>query len=149
MSKDNKNRTFIFIDERDFETYQNLLKTHYFKGLKNIDLFLCAVLVGINIVGKPSALDNSKKKDYIRVNDNKTKESMVILKSVAISKFNDVNVLSDEDKLFSLCEDYANVGIKQLNEWYGDKNQSFDNILTKELLKFWGTLDLDAINEMK
>ena len=35
-------------------------------------------------------LDNSKKKDYFRVNDNKNKESMIILKSLAISKFNDV-----------------------------------------------------------
>ena len=39
MVKEDKGRTFIFIDERDFEIYQNLLKTHYFKGMKNIDIF--------------------------------------------------------------------------------------------------------------
>lgn len=147
MSKDNKNRTFIFIDENDFETYQKLMKTHYFKRMKNIDLFLCAALVGISIVGKPSALDNSKKKDYIRVNDNKNKESMVILKSLAISKFDDVNVLSDEDKLFSFCENYANAGIKRINKWYNSKEESFENILTKELLKCWKKLDFDKLKE--
>ena len=34
----------------------------------------------------------SKKKDYIRVNDNLNKQSMIILKSLAIAKFDDVNV---------------------------------------------------------
>ena len=72
---------------------------------------------------------------------------MIILKSLAISKFNDVNVLSDEDKLFSLCEDYANAGIKQLDAWYNDNEESFDNILTKELLKSWETLDFDKIKD--
>lgn len=147
MTKEDKNRTLVYIDKRDFETYQELLKTHYFKGKKNIDIFLCAALIGLNVVGKPSPLDNSHKKDYFRVNDNKNKESMIILKSLAISKFDDVNVLSDEDKLFSFCEDYANAGIKRLNSWYKSKEDSLENILTKELLKSWKTLDFDKIKE--
>lgn len=144
---DDKGRTLVYIDERDFETYQKLLKTHYFKGMKNIDIFLCAALIGINVVGNPSTLDNSHKKDYIRVLDNKNKESMVILKALAISKFNDVNVLADEDKLFSFCENYANAGIKKINEWYNSNDETFDNILTKELLKCWDTLDVDKISD--
>lgn len=148
MSKEDKSRTIVYVDEHDFDTiYKKLIKSHYFKGMKNIDLFLCATLVGMNVVGKPSPLNNSKKKDYFRVIDNKNKESMIILKSLAISKFNDVNVLSDEDKLFSLCEDYANAGIKQLDAWYNDNEESFDNILTKELLKSWKTLDFDKIKD--
>lgn len=147
MVKEDKGRTFIFIDERDFEIYQNLLKTHYFKGMKNIDIFLCATLIGINVVKRPFALDNSKKKDYIRVNDNLNKQSMIILKSLAIAKFDDVNVLSNEDKLFSFCEDYANAGIKKLNAWYNNNEESFENILTKELLKSWKTIDFERINE--
>lgn len=147
MSKDDKTRTFVFIDKHDFKTYQDLLKTHYFKGKKNIDIFLCATLIGLNVVGKPSPLDNSEKKDYFRVNDNKNKESMVILKSLAISKFDDVNVLSDEEKLFSFCEDYANAGIKRLNSWYHSKEDTLENILTKELLKSWKTLDFDKIKD--
>ena len=147
MVKEDKGRTFIFIDERDFEIYQDLMKTHYFKGMKNIDLFLCATLIGINVVKRPSALDNSKKKDYIRVNDNLNKQSMIILKSLAIAKFDDVNVLSKEDKLLSFCEDYANSGIKRLYAWYTDNEESFENILTKELLKAWETIDFEKIDE--
>lgn len=140
------NRSIVYVDEDDFKIYQKLMKTHYFKGMRNIDLFLCAMLIGITIVGKPSSLDNSKKQDYFRVLDNKDKESMAILKALAISKFDDVNVLSDEDKLFSFCEGYANSGIKQLNAWYSDNDDSFENILTKEFLKVWETLDFDKIN---
>lgn len=145
MSNDEKKRNFIYIDDKDFEFYQKLNKTHYFKGMKNIDLFLCATLIGINVVGKSSSLPKSRRREFIRVNDNKNKESMIILKSLAISKFDDVNVLSDEDKLFSFCEVYANSGIKQLNAWYNDDEESFDNILTKELLKFWNDLDFKKI----
>lgn len=148
MGNEDKNRTIVYVDADDFDDiYKKLIKSHYFKGLKNIDLFLCATLVGMNVVGKPLPLDNSNKKDYFRVVDNKNKESMIILKSLAISKFNDVNVLSDEDKLFSFCEDYANAGIKQLGAWYNSNEESFENILTKELLKSWQTLDLDKIKD--
>ena len=147
MSNDEKKRNFIYIDDKDFEIYQKLIKTHYFKGMKNIDLFLCATLVGLNVVKKSSSLAKSKRREYIRVNDNKNKESMIILKSVAISKFDDVNVLSDEDRLFSFCEDYANSGIKQLNVWYENNEETFDNILTKELLKFWNELDFKKIKD--
>ena len=148
MSKEDKTRNFIYIDDDDFEFYQELKKSHYFNdnSIKNIDLFVFAALIGLNVVGSPAPLDKvSKKKDYIRVNDNKTKEGMVILKALAISKFDDVNVLSDEDKLFTLCEDYANAGIKRINAWYNDDEESFDNILTKELLKFWNDLDFKKI----
>ena len=58
-----------------------------------------------------------------------------------------LNVLSDEDKLFSFCENYANAGIKKLNEWYNSNEESFENILTKELLKCWETLDFDKIKD--
>ena len=148
MSDEDKKRNFIYIDDEDFDFYQELKKSHYFsdKSFKNIDLFLFATLVGLKIVGKPAPLKNvNKKKDYIRVNDNKNKDSMVILKSLAISKFDDVNVLSNNDKLFSLCEDYANSGIKKIQSWFNDKEETFDNILTKELLKCWKELDFDKI----
>lgn len=148
MGNEDKKRNFIYIDDDDFEFYQELKKSHYFKdsSFKNIDLFLFATIVGLKIVGKPSSLDNvDKKKDYIRVNDNKNKDSMVILKSLAISKFNDVNVLSNNDKIFSLCEDYANSGIKRIKSWYYDNESTFDTILTRELLKCWNELDFDKI----
>ena len=142
-----KTRNFIYIDDNDFEIYQKLLKTHYFKGMKNIDIFLCSTLIGMAIIGKPSSLAKSKRREYIRIIDNRNKESMAILKALAISKFDDVNVLSDEDKLFSFCEGYAKSGIKQLNLWYDNNEESFDNILTKNLLNVWNTLDFDKIKD--
>ncbi|MBQ7928118.1 MAG: hypothetical protein IJ287_05180 [Methanobrevibacter sp.] len=149
MANDKNKRTIVYIDNDDFDFYQELKKSHYFNdnSFKNIDIFLVAALVGFVIEGKPLSLDNAKKKkDYFRVNDNKNKDSMVILKSLAISKFDDVNVLSNEDKLFSLCEDYANSGIKRIYAWYNSDEDTFDNILTKELLKCWKNLDFEKLN---
>ena len=149
MANDKNKRTIVYIDNDDFDFYQELKKSHYFNdnSFKNIDIFLVAALVGFVIEGKPLSLGNAKKKkDYFRVNDNKNKDSMVILKSLAISKFDDVNVLSNEDKLFSLCEDYANSGIKRIYAWYNSDEDTFDNILTKELLKCWKNLDFEKLN---
>lgn len=140
-----KNRTFIFIDNDDFDKYKKLSQSHYFKGKKNIDLFAIATLVGIHSVKDSLPLDNSNKKDYIRVNDNKNKESMIILKSLAISEFNNANILADEEKLFSYCENYANSGIKELYLWYSDNNFDFDQKIAKLLLEFWDIVDLDDI----
>ena len=147
MSKDDKKRTFIFIDESDYDNYKELKETHYFKSKKNIDLFLCATLIGIYCVKEPMELDNSSKKDYIRVNDNQRNDAMPILKSLAISKYNDVNILSNENDLFGYCENYANSGIKQLYAWYKDPAFEFDTILAKELLKCWAGIDFDLFKE--
>lgn len=147
MSKEDKKRTFIFIDGSDYDNYKELKETHYFKSKKNIDLFLCTTLIGIFCVKEPMKLDNSSKKDYIRVNDNQRNDAMPILKSLAISAYGDVNVLSDEDKMFGYCEDYANAGIKQLYSWYKDPAFEFDTILAKELLNCWKSIDLKLFEE--
>ena len=55
-------RTTIDIDKSDFELYQKLMKTSYFKN--NLHLFTCAVLIGKFIVKKPEGI--KKRKDYIR-----------------------------------------------------------------------------------
>ena len=146
MEFEDKKRTIIYVDKSDFKTsYKELMNSYYFKDQRNIDLFTCAALVGLYVVEEPLKLDNSNKQDYVRVNDNKNKDSMIILKSLAISAFGDVNVLTDEDKLFSYCEGYANSGIKQLYEWFKDPNYDFDTTLTKVLLEHLKSVDLEKL----
>ena len=85
MSKKDKTRNFIYIDAEDFDFYQELKKSHYFNdsSIKNIDIFVFAALIGLNVVGSPWPMnDVSKRKDYLRVNDNKNKEAKINDESV-------------------------------------------------------------------
>lgn len=52
MSKKDKTRNFIYIDDDDFDFYQELKKSHYFNdnSIKNIDIFVFAALIGLNVV---------------------------------------------------------------------------------------------------
>ena len=136
-------RTLIYIDNQDFESYQKLMKStdKYFKN--NLHLFTCAVLVGKFVVKEPSSF--KKKKDYIRVNDNSHDQNLIILKSLAISYNDGVNILTDEDKLYSYCERYAISGIRKIREWYDDPNYDFGTTLTKVLLKAFKEINLDAL----
>ena len=124
-------RTTIDIDKSDFELYQKLMKTPYFKN--NLHLFTCAVLVGKFIVEKPMGI--KKRKDYIRVNDNRNNQNLTILKSLAISYNDGVNILTDENSLYAYCEKYARSGIQKIYEWYDDPSHDFGTVVSKELLK--------------
>ncbi len=140
MVESNK-RTLIFVDVDDFELYQDLTKTPFFN--KNIDLFTCAVLVGKYIVKKSEVIN--RQKDYIRVNDNLNNENMTILKCIAISSTENINILNDEKSLFGYCERYARTGIREIHEWYNDSTEDFYNILTEKLLEAFDEVNLEAL----
>lgn len=53
---------------------------------------------------------------------------MTLLKCFAILESGDVNILKDEDAMFTICENYTTAGIKQLKKWYDSNEQ--DIILT-------------------
>ena len=134
-------RTTIDIDKSDFELYQKLMKTSYFKN--NLHLFTCAVLVGKFIIKKPIGI--KKRKDYIRVNDNRNNQNLVILKSLAISYNDSVNILTDENSLYAYCEKYARSGIKQIVEWYDDPSYDFGTTISKKMLEAFKEIDLEAL----
>lgn len=142
MSEKNK-RTFLYIDEDDFKRYQKIInKEEYFK--KNIELFTCAVLIGRFIVGQPLPL--KKRKDYIRLDMNTSNQNFVILKCLAIANYDDVNILNNDEKLYSYCEMYANAGFKEIYKWYSDDNYDFETKISKIVLDFCNQIDFNSLN---
>lgn len=135
-------RTFIYIDENDYDMYKTLQDKMTFN--KNLHIFTCAVLVGKFIVGK--SLNIKKKKDFIRPAFNKGKDNLVILQSVAIAHEGNVSVLNDEEKLYSICEGYARTGISKMYEWYLSGEYDFDSVLGDTLIEKFEELNLDEIN---
>lgn len=134
-------RTLIYIDEETFPIYTKLMNSKYFKN--NLHLFTCATLVGKFIIKDAKSID--KKKDYIRVNDNKNDDNLSILKCLAISNDGNVNILNDEQELFEYCEKYANRGIHEINKWYSDTECKFNQKLAEISLHFWESVDVDYL----
>jgi hypothetical protein len=133
-NKDNKEKITINIDiEEDRPLYNKILKSRDWEFKNNLELFTLAALVGKFIVQEKKPINKSV--SYIRVKDNISKDDMVILKSLAISDANDVNIISNEDEMFKIVEQYARTGIKVLYDWFNDKNSAFDTELSKILLK--------------
>lgn len=142
---ENKKRVTINVDAKDFHLYQELSKLKYFDN--NLHVFTCAVLIGKFILGKWGKIEKSK--DYIRINDNKFSDNLTILKCLAISNEKDINILSNEDELYSYCEKYACTGIKELYNWYKSSEIPFDVKIAECLLDVWNKLDLSILNESK
>lgn len=137
-------RTLIFIDEKTFPIYKKLMKSKYFKN--NLHLFTCAVLVGKFIIKHSKSID--KKKDYIKVNDNRNDDNLTILKCLAISDEGKVNILNNEDELFEYCEKYANLGIHEIYNWYKDPECKFNQKLAEVLLGFWEYIDVNSLKNI-
>lgn len=132
-------RTDIYINGPELKAYyQPLMKTDYFK--KNIDLFTCAVLVGKFIVKDFKKLDD--RKQYIKVNDNLKNNNLIILKCLAISEVEDISILTAEEELYTICEEYATVGIETLHKWYSKNKYNFNDFLAEKLLEIYEEIDL-------
>ena len=62
---------------------------------------------------------------------------MTLLKCFAIMESGDINIIKDEDAMFSICEEYTTSGIIKLTEWYNSNEQDIIETLSEELtLKF-------------
>ena len=137
-------KTFLYVDAiEDFDIFQKLTKnTDYFKN--NLHLFTCAVLVGKFVLNETSKIEN-KRKDVVRIIDNRNDENLAILKCLAISEYKDVNILTDEKKMFEYCEKYARTGLHQIYEWHHDPSYDLGTVLSRELIGAMRNINLDDL----
>ena len=122
-----KTRTTINVHEKYFPIYQEILENPEWGQRDNLKLFTITVLIGKYIVGEQISLKNNSN-TYLRVRDNDKKDDMTLLKCFAVLESGDINILKDEDAMFTLCENYTTAGIIKLKEWYDSNDQ--DIILT-------------------
>lgn len=141
-----KKRDTVRVSSDDFEIFQKFAKkTKYFDN--NIHVFTTAVLIGKYVLQESEKL--KKPKDYFRPESNESSEYLIILKCLAISDMDDVNILTDEDKLYSYCEKYTGPGIRELNKWYNSNEISFEDALINVLMKAWENIDIELLNKLR
>jgi hypothetical protein len=132
-----KKVNIICIDKKDVDDFTSLRerKDSSFADAQNKEIFLAAMVVGFREGGR---IKLKNKDGYFReayLND----EERTLIRAIAISTEGNLNVLLDEQKVYSIAEEYATGGIsllkaKVLSGEYG----SYVKKLESELLKAYG-----------
>lgn len=125
-------RTVINVHDDYFPKYQDVIKKDEWKIGENLKLFTITVLIGKYICNEKISLENHVR-SFLRVKDNEKKDDMTLLKCFAIMESGDINIIKDEDKMFSICEEYTTSGIIKLTEWYNSNEQDIIETLSEEL----------------
>jgi hypothetical protein len=85
----------------------------------------------------------SSKEGYIR-EEYLTEDNWHIIKSVAVNEKKSMEILENKNEMFTIAEEYANAGIKDLYEWYDGNEYDFIEIIEEFLI---GEYDYQRIGE--
>jgi len=125
------------ISKSDRKHYERLLEEDSpFSGQDNKILFITAMITGF-LRGDRIKID--KKEGYIRTEYLNDKEKSII-KAIAVSETENLNVLSDKRKVYSIAEEFAAAGISLLKTQvfgpeYGSFVRRFESQLVEEFEK--------------
>lgn len=101
----------IYVDKRDLDDFNKLKeKGSPFENSQNKDVFLAAMVVGYHEGGR---IGLKNKEGYVR-EEYLTDEERTLIRAIAVSAEGDLNVLLDEQKVYSIAEEYAAGGISLL-----------------------------------
>jgi len=134
----------IHVDKRDFEDFNRLKgKDSPFTGSQNKEIFLAAMMVGYHEGGR---VELKNKEGYFR-EEYLTDEERALIKAIAVSTEGDLNVLLDEQKVYSIAEEYATGGIQFLKaKALGGEYGSYAKKLESEMLR---TFEKIAVTQPK
>lgn len=133
----------IYIDKKDREDFESLRdrKDSPFvvgkQRAQNKEVFVAAMVVGFHEGGR---IEVKNKEEWIFI-DYLSKEEDAMIKAIAIADEGNLNVLLDEQKVYSIAQEYATGGISLLKSrvFSGDYG-SYAKKLESELLKAYGKI---------
>jgi len=92
------------------------------KKIPNTELFFLAVMFGKYCSEKREEIQ--RQEGYIR-EQSLSKDDWHILKALAVDEKKEMDVLLNKNEMFKIAEEYANSGIKRLNNWYFEQEHIF------------------------
>lgn len=111
MASEGKKVDRLYVDKRDLKEFNRLKeKDSPFAGAQNKDAFLAAMVVGY---AERSKIELKKKEGYFR-KAYLTDRELALIRAIAVSEDGSLDVLLDEQEMFSIAEEYAAGGIKLL-----------------------------------
>ena len=126
----------IIYDDEDKQIYDKLkASSGIFNKLDLIDIFAVALIYGKK-KGKRTKLGKGAigriRESTIR--NSSVKELMMV---IAVDETGSIDVLSDTNEYFRICEEYAKTGIKLLEEDYIENSDDLINDLEMEMFEFY------------
>jgi len=107
----------IFVSKKTRQVFDEMKKRSEFKQMENKDLFLLAVLFGYENSSKRKLAHSDKTQSGLTRERYLSDEDNAILKAIAIDFTDDLSVIEDITKVYSIAEEYANGGIEYLKEF--------------------------------
>ena len=136
----------IIYDEEDKQIYDKLrASTGIFNKLEIIDLFALALIYGKK-AGKRTQLGkgaNGRVREST-IRNSPIKELMMV---IAVEETGNMDVLSDTNEYFRICEEYAKTGIKLLEKDYIENSDDLLNDLEMEMFEFYDEVIAEDIAE--
>ena len=126
----------IIYDDEDKEIYDKLrASSGIFNKLDLIDLFAIAL-----IYGKKNGRRTPLGKGAIgRIRDSTIRNSPVkeLMMVIAVEETGNMDILSDTNEYFRICEEYAKTGIKLLERDYIENSDDLLNDLEMEMFEYY------------
>lgn len=133
--KGSEGRRLIYDDE-DNEIYTNLLNSsNPFKKLALTDLFAISLIKGKQLGIRTELGDGAVGR--VRKSTIDGSNIRYLMMAIASDEEKSIEVLTDEDKYFRICEEYAKTGIDLLNSEVLDKRNKILDDMEEELLDFY------------
>lgn len=126
----------ITYDDEDKEIYTNLLNSsNPFKKLSITDLFAISLIKGKQLGIRTELGDGATGR--VRKSTIDGSNIRYLMMAIASDEEKSIEVLTDEDKYFKICEEYAKTGISLLNSEVLDKRFKILEDMEEELLEFY------------
>lgn len=130
----------IFVSKTARDIYDNMRKLDEFKNLDNKDLLFLAIIFGY-IHNRRKKLDAREthssgftRERYLSDSENG------ILKAIAVTQEEKIDVINDIQLVYSIAEEYANGGVELLKEFVFDNPASFIKKYSSEIKKHFNNL---------
>lgn len=129
----------VSIKKSDRDLYRNLKEESILKGRTNKELFMLAMAFGIEKSGRIEFKTGEKEGFFLLKELKEYEESLFY--AVAIAEEDNLGIINDKKKVYSICEEYANGGINILKAEifsgdFADFSKRLENILRSKINSF-------------
>ena len=136
----------IIYDDEDKQIYDKLRSgSGIFNNLSITDLFAVALIYGKK-EGKRTELGKGAI-GRVRSETLKTSPVKDLMMVIAVDETGSMDVLSDENEYFRICEEYAKTGIKLLERDYIEDPDELLNEMEMEMFEFYDDVIAEDIAE--
>lgn len=123
----------IYVDKKDLADFDKLKEKYSpFANSQNKEIFLAAMVIGYHEGGR---IELKNKEGYFRT-EYLTDEERALIKAIAVSTQGNLNILLDDQKVYSIAEEYAAGGISILKaRVFSGEYGSYAKKLESDLLR--------------